>query len=1325
MSSLLVSSAHSDDEEAKIDEGSPASRGSHSAGNSGRSTGRRKRFTFDVVDSASNRKLATLNRRSSTPTHTITHFPFKKLGQPIGQGRYGTVHKVIREDTGKFLAAKICSVEEVRTPSPSSDRSNSKNHQIVSSLKKEVAILSQICAFSAVGESPSHRGVSSAQKRHDHIIEFIGYERTFARFSLFFELMPGGSLRNYLNKNGPLNPETKGKSFIKQLTSAVEFLHDVHNVVHRDIKAANLLLDLHLKHLKICDFGEAKRLHQDLSARSGRSLSGSPLWMAPEVIRQEIKADDNVDALPENAEAWKRADIWSLGCTLVEMLTGKAPWGNMTSVPAAFLHIASTNEAPPLPNDCPATAKAFLNACCATNASERFAARELKDHSYIKDTTGHQRAFVARPTSPLSMHASTVADDGGPVGIAEPGTLKLHDAASLKLSKASLTEPDDAFSVETDGVVTAGNSLDLDADAEDDEYYYLETDDDDSADEWGDMPTPRPLIPSLNNAHASSPPQFVPTLDIRRALSENAKDEIKDPRALKASKRTLAQSAFLKKASKLGGGAWRGSSRSRSSPDSTTSAALSEGSVASTSAGNSRGYSTRGGAKSVSPPKEDEADYKLLKSEKFARLNIRIVTQEEAPVGKDRSRRRSDSNVSSCRLDDGLELQSDGLDGGLSEASNDKASPDEKAKTLSPMSSKRRRHTWGTHDEAIEQNSIRQIRQEARRDSGNNMRVMNFSSASERDEAYNSASGGYGSDTYYSSDGGSSLSSARSSHSSFGTPRGSIVHIKPGESTLGVPVLSLDKTPRWYNQARPTSPGRMTTSGSDDDSLFGAFSARSVTSQDGNETGEESKRHSINELSPLAGRGNARTFFDEALSLRANTRSLSPLQNSTKQLTGMLATSPPHPEEVEGSGSNRAFPVATEAVLYRRPSKFKKKKKKSKKSKHSKQKRQTAGKAVAVREDIVPKKYQDMLTLWLAAARYRRWETDHGKSWEEWLAKTKTVEYETWEKEHGESYRAWQHWEDEHGEAWRKWCEEFPDDGEDENAIGEVQDIEMVDYYAEGYEGSDVTNDPSVAYGADYAEEIDDESFPGYYYDEEGNYVYDDWEEETIGNFWVYPMEAYDGSSEQELSFGLDDWIWVLRSNETEDENEEWNGWWEGINNTTGDHGWFPATFVSWEGVYYDVEDEFHALPEGVEEYELETDADEEWWTQSRYLFQCIASGETDWIRWFLDGKGESGTRHININSVDEYGNTPLIYAGVCGSKKIVKMLLRRDADVDRQNYEGFTVLHACFSNGHSKLGKYLIKKGADPLITDFQGRTCHDVFVDEVEGDCAVVDGR
>ena len=109
MSSLLVSSAHSDDEEAKIDEGSPASRGSHSAGNSGRSTGRRKRFTFDVVDSASNRKLATLNRRASTPTHTITHFPFKKLGQPIGQGRYGTVHKVIREDTGKFLAAKICS----------------------------------------------------------------------------------------------------------------------------------------------------------------------------------------------------------------------------------------------------------------------------------------------------------------------------------------------------------------------------------------------------------------------------------------------------------------------------------------------------------------------------------------------------------------------------------------------------------------------------------------------------------------------------------------------------------------------------------------------------------------------------------------------------------------------------------------------------------------------------------------------------------------------------------------------------------------------------------------------------------------------------------------------------------------------------------------------------------------------------------------------------------------------------------------------------------------------------------------------------------------
>merc|ERR1712054_28958 len=102
---------------------------------------------------------------------------------------------------------------------------------------------------------------------------------------------------------------------------------------------------------------------------------------------------------------------------------------------------------------------------------------------------------------------------------------------------------------------------------------------------------------------------------------------------------------------------------------------------------------------------------------------------------------------------------------------------------------------------------------------------------------------------------------------------------------------------------------------------------------------------------------------------------------------------------------------------------------------------------------------------------------------------------------------------------------------------------------------------------------------------------------------------------------------------------------------------------------------------------------EKEWWTDSRYLFQSIASGETDWVRWFLDGKGGEGAGdRIGVNIVDEYGNTPLIYAGACGSKKIVKMLLRRDADIDRQNYEGFTVLHACFSNGHGKLGRYLIK---------------------------------
>ena len=187
-----------------------------------------------------------LLKKQTTPT--VARFNWKRAASPpIGQGRYGTVYKVIKEEDGveTVLAAKVCSVEEVRTPSPSAGRSNSVVDKIVKPLRKEAEILSCL--------------------NHPNVVSFFGYERTFSHFTLFFELMSGGSLRQYINKVGALDEELS-KRYMRQIVLAVTYLHDECDIVHRDIKAGNVLLNVNCTEIKLATLKARPR--RDLSART-------------------------------------------------------------------------------------------------------------------------------------------------------------------------------------------------------------------------------------------------------------------------------------------------------------------------------------------------------------------------------------------------------------------------------------------------------------------------------------------------------------------------------------------------------------------------------------------------------------------------------------------------------------------------------------------------------------------------------------------------------------------------------------------------------------------------------------------------------------------------------------------------------------------------------------------------------------------------------------------------------------------------------------------------------------------------------------------------
>jgi serine/threonine protein kinase len=135
--------------------------------------------------------------------------------------------------------------------------------------------------------------------------------------------------------------------YTKQILEGIEYLH-VNNVVHRDIKAANILVDSKGT-CKLADFGSSKKFYG--SFNQFKSLCGTPYWMPPEVIRQ---SGHN-----------RHADIWSLGCTVYEMLMGHPPWTDKKDIIQVFLCIATATEPPLIPANALVSPelKSFLEAC--------------------------------------------------------------------------------------------------------------------------------------------------------------------------------------------------------------------------------------------------------------------------------------------------------------------------------------------------------------------------------------------------------------------------------------------------------------------------------------------------------------------------------------------------------------------------------------------------------------------------------------------------------------------------------------------------------------------------------------------------------------------------------------------------------------------------------------------------------------------------------------------------------------------------------------------------------------------------------------------------
>lgn len=148
---------------------------------------------------------------------------------------------------------------------------------------------------------------------------------------------------------------------MSQVLHGLLYLHE-QGVIHRDIKGANILTTKEGL-VKLADFGVASRT----TGLNEASVVGTPYWMAPEVI--------------ELTGATTASDIWSLGCTVIELLEGKPPYHNMQPMPALFRIV--NDDHPPLPQGASPAVKDFLMQCFQKDPNLRVSARKLLRHPWI------------------------------------------------------------------------------------------------------------------------------------------------------------------------------------------------------------------------------------------------------------------------------------------------------------------------------------------------------------------------------------------------------------------------------------------------------------------------------------------------------------------------------------------------------------------------------------------------------------------------------------------------------------------------------------------------------------------------------------------------------------------------------------------------------------------------------------------------------------------------------------------------------------------------------------------------------------------------------
>ena len=279
---------------------------------------------------------------SSPEAQDVTELKDYQLGDCLGKGAFGSVFRALNMGTGETVAVKQVKLADL----PKSE---------LRVITLEIDLLKNL--------------------DHPNIVKYRGFVKSAESLNIILEYCENGSLHS-ISKNFGKFPENLVGLYMSQVLHGLLYLHE-QGVIHRDIKGANILTTKQGL-VKLADFGVATRtttLHES-------SVVGTPYWMAPEVI--------------ELSGATTASDIWSLGCTVIELLDGKPPYHKLQPMHALFRIV--NDDHPPLPEGASPVVRDFLMQCFQKDPNLRVSARKLLKHPWIVNARRSDSVVPKKPT---------------------------------------------------------------------------------------------------------------------------------------------------------------------------------------------------------------------------------------------------------------------------------------------------------------------------------------------------------------------------------------------------------------------------------------------------------------------------------------------------------------------------------------------------------------------------------------------------------------------------------------------------------------------------------------------------------------------------------------------------------------------------------------------------------------------------------------------------------------------------------------------------------------------------------------------------------------